>query len=528
MSKILLFDEEAKSKLLKGVQVLSDAVSATLGPLGSNVALDKKWGAPSIVHDGVSVAKEIDLDDPFENMGAQLVKEAASKTNDIAGDGTTTATIIARYIVEYGFEAMKSPLIGGTGINPMVLRKGILYASNYAVNKLKMFSVAIKDVDDLVRVCKISAQDEQIGRIAGETVWKMGKDGVVTVDEGSGTEISVKVTEGMEFDRGYISPYFVTDSEKMEAEIKETYILITDKRISSTNEILPFLEKLLKVTKDLVIIADDVDGEALTMLVANKIRGTLNVLAIKAPGFGDRRREILEDISILTGGTLISEGKSLKEIEISDLGRAKKVWSDKDTTKIVGGMGEKTLIKKRIESLTILREKCTSEFDKEKLQERLAKLSSGVAVIELGAKTEVELREKKERMIDAVSAAKAALEDGIISGGASLTLRLSKELETLETDRYLKAGIEVFAKALAQPFRILVENAGLNYDESALRVIKTDLGIDVTDGEIKDMFKAGIVDPTRVTLSAIENASSVGSTILTTKVLVTDKKSGKK
>ncbi len=522
MAKILKFDSEAREKLLKGINVLTDAVSATLGPKGRNVALDKKWGAPQVVHDGVTVAKEIDLEDPFENMGAQLLKEAASKTNDIAGDGTTTATVLAQAIVSEGLKNIQA------GANPMILRRGIEKAVEALVEELSRMSKKLTTVEETTQVATISAQNEEIGKLISLALDKVGKDGVVTVEEGKTMAMSVDYKEGMEFDKGYQSPYFVTDSDKMEASLEDPYILITDKKISAMADLMPFLEKFVAVSKTLVIIAEEVDGEALTTLVLNKLRGAFNVLAVSAPGFGDRRKEMLQDIAILTGGTVISEetGKKLDEAEIEDLGRAARVTSNKDNTLVVDGKGSKKAIDGRINSLRKEIAASDSEFDKEKLQERLAKLSGGVAVINVGAATETEMKEKKERVIDAVAATKAAIEEGIVPGGEVSLLRAAKILDKLKgANAEEQLGITLVQKALEKPFRKLIQNSGLDEGVSLVKVLETsgNMGIDVMDGEVKDLVKAGVIDPVKVTRTALQNAASVAIMIMTTNVIITDK-----
>src|SRR3989338_10580242 len=430
MAKQLKFSEDARQHLAKGVNILAKAVVTTLGPRGRNVALDRKWGAPNVVHDGVSVAKEVELEDPFENMGAQLVKEAASKTNDVAGDGTTTSTLLTQTMVNYGLKNITA------GANPMILKKGIEMAVLEVVTQVKKMSkkVSISNEEEIVQIATISAADQQIGILIAEAIKKVGKDGVVTVEEGKGLQMEIQYKEGMEFDRGYASAYFVTDPEKMVAEIEEPYVLITDKKISAVSDLLPFLEKFVKVSKNLVIIADEVEGEALATLVVNKLRGTFNAFVVKAPGFGDRRKEMLEDVAILTGGTVISEdlGKKLENIEVDDCGKADKVWSDKENCRIIGGKGDSSKIKARVAQIRREIEESTSDFDKEKLQERLAKLSGGVAVINVGAATEVEMKEKKERVNDAVAATKAALEEGIVAGGGVALLQARSSLVGLK------------------------------------------------------------------------------------------------
>ncbi|KKQ59192.1 chaperonin GroL [Candidatus Daviesbacteria bacterium RIFCSPLOWO2_02_FULL_38_18] len=522
MSKILKFDSDAREKLLKGVNVLTEAVASTLGPKGRNVALDKKWGAPNVVHDGVTVAKEIDLEDPFENMGAQLIKEAASKTNDVAGDGTTTATILAQAIVSEGLKNIQA------GSNPMILKHGIEKAVLALVEELKKMSKKLTTQEEIQQVATISAADKEIGRLIAEALQKVGKDGVVTVEDGKTMEMAVDYKEGMEFDKGFVSPYFVTDTDKMEASIEDVHILITDKKISSASDLVPFLEKFVQVSKNLVIIADEVEGEALALLVVNKLRGTFNVLAVKAPGFGDRRKESLEDIAILTGGTVVSEdtGKKFESVEITDLGKAGRVTSDKENTLIVDGKGAKAKIEARISQIRRELASSDSEFDKEKLQERLAKLTGGVAVINVGAATEIELKEKKERVIDAVAATKAAIEEGIVAGGEVALLRVVKALDgVVALADEEKVGVEIVRKALQQPFRHLVKNAGIDEGVALSKVMEStgNMGIDVMGGGLTDLVKAGIIDPVKVTRTALQNAASVAIMIMTTNVLVSDK-----
>ncbi len=523
MAKQLKFSEEARQSLVRGVNILAQAVVTTLGPKGRNVALDKKWGAPNIVHDGVTVAKEIELDDPFENMGAQLVKEAASKTNDVTGDGTTTATLLAQSIINTGFKNVTA------GANPMMVKSGMEKGVFEVVSQISKMAKTLKD-QDVVKVATISAQDSKIGSLIAEALAKVGKDGVITVEEGKGLELSIDYKEGMEFDKGYASPYFVTNAEKMEAEIEDPYIMITDKKISALNELLPFLESLVKVSKNLVIIADEIEGEALATLVVNKLRGTFNTLAIKAPGFGDRRKEMLEDIAILTGGTVISEdtGRKLESVKIEDCGRADKVWSDKENTRIIGGKGDMSRIKARIAQIKRAIDETSSDFDKEKLQERLAKLSGGVAVINVGAATEIELKERKERVNDAVAATKAALEEGIVVGGGVALLRARKSLLKLKEnmkDVDEKIGVSILYEALAEPIRWIVKNAGADEGWILKKVEESgdqDYGYDVMTMEFGSMIKAGIVDPAKVTRSALQNAASVGMMVLTTEALITD------
>ncbi len=523
MAKQLKFSEDARQALVRGVNILAKAVVTTLGPKGRNVALDKKWGAPNVVHDGVTVAKEIDLEDPFENMGAQLVKEAASKTNDVAGDGTTTATLLAQAIINSGFKNVTA------GANPMILKVGMEKAVEAVVAEIKKMSKAVKDVD-VAKVATISAQDDKIGAMIAEALAKVGKDGVVTVEEGKGLTMEIEYKEGMEFDKGYASAYFVTNADKMEAEIEDAYILITDKKISAISDLLPFLEGFIKVSKNLVIIADEIEGEALATLVVNKLRGTFNVLAIKAPGFGDRRKEMLEDIAILTGGTVISEdtGRKLENVKVEDCGRADKVWADKENCRIIGGKGVKGALQARIAQIRREIDETTSDFDKEKLQERLAKLSGGVAVINVGAATEIELKDKKERVNDAVAATKAALEEGIVPGGGVALLRartvLLKLKDTLSVQDE-KVGIEILYTALGEPIRWIAKNAGAD-DGWVLKTVEeskaADYGFDAMTMKFGSMLAAGILDPAKVTRTAVQNAASIGMMVLTTEGLITD------
>jgi chaperonin GroEL len=522
MAKQLKFSDEARQSLLKGIDVVAKAVVTTLGPKGRNIALDKKWGAPNIVHDGVSVAKEIELKDPFENMGAQLVKEAASKTNDVAGDGTTTATLLAQVITANGMKNVTA------GANPMVLKKGIEKAVEATVTELKKIAKPIKNKEEIEQVATISAGDEEIGKTIAEALDKVGRDGVVTVEEGKGLTIDIEYKEGMEFDRGYVSAYFVTNPERMEAEIENPYILLTDKKISSVQDLLPFLEKFVKVSKTLVIIADEVEGEALATLVVNKLKGTFNVLAIKAPGFGDRRKESLEDIAILTGGMVVSEdtGKTFESIEVEDLGQAEKVWADKDNTRIIGGKGNISQIKSRIALIRRQIAETDSDFDREKLEERLAKLSGGVAQINVGAATEVELNEKKERVKDAVGATKAAIEEGILPGGGIALIKARKALDSIKVNNNdEKVGVEIIKESLEMPTRWLAKNAGED-DGYVLRKIEdskdADYGYNALTGEFGSMTGFGILDPLKVTRSALQNAASVAMMVLTTEGLVTD------
>ncbi|MBI3092789.1 MAG: chaperonin GroEL [Candidatus Levybacteria bacterium] len=523
MAKQLRFSEDARQSLVKGVNILAKAVVTTLGPKGRNIALDKKWGAPNVVHDGVTVAKEIDLEDPFENMGAQLVKEAASKTNDVAGDGTTTATLLAQAIINAGFKNVAA------GANPMIVKAGMEKAVEVVVLEVKKMARAVKDVD-VAKVATISAQDEKIGSLIAEALAKVGKDGVVTVEEGKGLGLSIDYKEGMEFDKGYASPYFVTNPDRMEAEVESPYILITDKKISALNELLPFLENLVKVSKNLVIIADEIEGEALATLVVNKLRGTFNALAIKAPGFGDRRKEMLEDIATLTGGTVISEdtGRKFESVTLEDCGRADKVWADNENARIIGGKGNASAIKARIAQIKRAIEQSSSDFDKEKLQERLAKLSGGVAVINVGAATEVEMKDKKERVNDAVSATKAALEEGIVPGGGVALLRARKVLPKLKESLSFadeKVGVEILYQALAEPIRWIAKNAGADEGWVMKHVEESkvdDYGFNAMTMDFGSMLTQGIVDPAKVTRSAVQNAASIGIMVITTEGLITD------
>jgi chaperonin GroEL len=523
MAKQLKFGDDARQALLKGIDTVAKAVVMTLGPKGRNVALDKKWGAPNIVHDGVSVAKEIDLKDPFENMGAQLVKEAADKTNDNAGDGTTTATLLAQKITQAGMKNITA------GANPMIVKKGIEKAVDAIISELKKNSKPIKNREEIEQVASISAGEPAIGAKIAEALDKVGRDGVVQVEEGKGLTIDIEYKEGMEFDRGYVSAYFVTNPEKMEAEIENPYVLLTDKKISSIQDMLPFLEKFVKVSKNLVIIADEVEGEALATLVVNKLKGTFDVLAIKAPGFGDRRKEMLEDIATLTGGTVLSEdtGRTFENMEIADLGQSEKVWADKENARIIGGKGDKKAIGARITMIKRQIEASDSDFDKEKFQERLAKLSGGVAQINVGAATEIELNDKKERVKDAVGATKAAIEEGILPGGEVAFLRSRKVLKELKAaGKDEQIGIDIVYEALAEPIRYLAINSGEGDGYTVLDKVENskeaDYGYNALTGEYGSMTKFGILDPLKVTRSALQNAASVAAMVLTTESLVTD------
>lgn len=523
MAKQLLFAEEGRRKLEIGVNTLADAVKVTLGPKGRNVVLDKKFGSPTITNDGVTIAREIELEDPYENMGAQLVKEVATKTNDIAGDGTTTATVLAQAMIREGLKNVAA------GANPMVIKKGIEKAVVSAVDAIKEISKPIEDQDSIAQVASISAGDEEIGRLIAEAMDKVGKEGVITVEESQTFGTTLETEEGMQFDRGYVSPYMVTDTERMEAILDNPYILITDKKITTVQDILPVLEKVLQSGTPLLIIAEDLEGEALATLIVNKLRGTLNVVAVKAPGFGDRREAMLGDIAALTGGQLISEkvGMKLENATLQMLGRADKVRVTKENTTIVGGKGASEAIKGRINQIRAEMEESTSEYDKEKLQERLAKLVGGVAVIKVGAATETELKEKKHRIEDALSATRAAVEEGIVPGGGVTLIHAAKKLESVENEEAtgdLKTGIAIVRKALAEPLKQIANNAGL---EGAVIVehvkgLPAGEGFNAVTGEYINMIKAGIVDPAKVTRSALQNAASIAAMLLTTEALITD------
>lgn len=520
-AKQIIYGDDARQKLLSGVNKLAAAVVTTLGPRGRNVAIDKKWGAPAIIHDGVSVAKEIELEDAFENMGAQLVKEAASKTNDAAGDGTTTATLLAQQLVSAGMKNVTA------GTNPMLMKKGIDRAVETVVAELKRVKTDVKK-EDWVKVATISAQNEEVGKKIAEALNLVGKDGVVEVEESKGFEIEIEHKDGMAFDKGYVSAYFVTNPDHMEAEIENPYILVTDQKVTSIQEMVPFLESFVKVSKNLVIIADDVEGEALATLVVNKMRGTFNVLAVKAPGFGDRRKSMLEDIAILTGATVISGdlGRKLDSVKVEDLGRADKVVASKDETKIVGGQGDKKALASRADQIRHEIDQTTSDFDKEKLAERLAKLTGGVAVIKVGAASEVELKEMQERVKDAVGATKAAIEEGIVAGGGVALLRASSVLDKLSSESEDETvGIKIVRAVLEQPLRWLAKNSGAD-DGWVVRTVmenkNLNYGFNSATLEFGDMIKMGVLDPVKVTRHALQNAASVASMVLTTECLVTD------
>ena len=527
MAKQLVFNDEARKHLKNGVDALSEAVKTTLGPKGRNVALDKKWGSPTVTHDGVTVAKEIELENPFENMGAQLLKEAATKTNDVAGDGTTTATVLAQSIVTEGLKNVAA------GANPMLLKRGIEAGRDAVVQSISDMSTPVTDHEKIAQVASISAADAQIGSLIADVMDKVGKDGVITVEESKGLEFETEYVEGMQLDRGYLSPYFVTNSERMEAELESPYVLIHDKKISSAQDLVPVLEKLMQMGKrEVVIIAEDVEGEALATLVLNKLRGTFNALAIKAPGFGDRRKAMLQDIAILTGGQVITEelGKKLESTTIQDLGQADRVISTKDDTTIVSGGGDSGEIKGRIDQIRSEIEASTSDYDREKLQERLAKLAGGVAILRVGAATETELKFKKTRVEDALSATRAAVEEGIVPGGGVALTNAIESLASLSTDESdADTGIRILRRALEEPMRQIAHNAGL---DGAVVVEKvrtahdngggSATGYDVVENDYVDMLASGIIDPAKVTRSAVENACSIASMILTTEALITD------
>ena len=527
MAKQLVFSEEARRSLKNGIDIVANAVVTTLGPKGRNVAIDRKYGSPTITHDGVTVAKEIELKDPFENMGAQLLKEAATKTNDIAGDGTTTSTVLAHAMVTEGLKNLAA------GANPMLLKRGIEAASKAVAESIHDQAIMITTKEEIASVATISAQDSEIGNLIADVMDKVGKDGVITVEESKGLEFETEYVEGMQFDRGYISPYFITDSEHMEANIEDPYILIYDKKISAAADIVPLLEKLVQVGKrEILIIAEDVDGEALATLVLNKIRGMLNVIAVKAPGFGDRRKAMLQDIAILTGANVISEetGRKLETATIEDLGRAEKVTSDKDNTTIVGGKGDPAAIKARIEQIRVEIENTTSDYDREKLQERLAKLSGGVAIIRVGAATETELKEKKHRVEDALSATRAAVEEGIVPGGGVALVNAVDALKDLKLEQEdAQIGVNIVRNALTVPMKKIVENAGKDGSVVVETVRQRQaeennkhIGYNVLTEEFGNMVKLGVIDPAKVTRGALENAASIAAMILTTEALVTD------
>ena len=521
MAKQILFDEEARRALGRGVDALANAVKVTLGPKGRNVVLDKKYGAPTITNDGVTIARDIELEDPFENMGAQLVKEVATKTNDIAGDGTTTATLLAQAMIQEGMRNVVA------GANPMIVKKGIDMAVKTLVEEIKSKAQKVETKAKIAQVASISSADSEVGELIAEAMEKVGKDGVITVEESKTMDTNLSVVEGMQFDRGYISPYMVTDTDKMEAVMDDPYVLITDRKISSVADILPVLEQVVKQGKQIVIIAEDLDGEALATIVVNKLRGTFKALAVKAPGFGDRRKAMLEDIAILTGGTVISEevGRKLDSVTIEDLGRARQVRSSKEETTIVDGAGDKAQISARVAQLKKQIAETTSDFDREKLQERLAKLAGGVAVVEIGAATEVEMKDKKYRVEDALNATRAAVEEGIVAGGGTTFLDILPALDKLNVEGDVKVGVEIVRRAVEAPVRQIAENAGLEGSVVVDSVKKAGdgVGFNALENTYVDMIGAGIVDPAKVTRSALQNAASIAAMVLTTETLVTDK-----
>jgi chaperonin GroEL len=520
MAKQILFGEDARHALKRGIDTLTDAVKVTLGPKGHAVALDKKWGAPQVVDDGVTIVKEIELEDPFENMGAQLVKEAATKTNDAVGDGTTTSTVLAHAIISGGFKNIAA------GADNMALKRGIEKATAAIIAELKKQSTVVNGKEQIAQVGTITAKDKEIGSMIADVMEKVGKDGVITVEESKGTQFETEYVEGMQFDRGYISPYFVTNADRMETVIEDPYILITDKKISAVNDILPALEKILKVSKNLVIIGEDIDGEALATLVVNRLRGTLNVLGVKAPGFGDRRKEMLEDIAILTGGKVISEevGRKLESVTVEDLGRARRVTSNKDDTTLVEGKGAEAAIQARIKQIKAQIAETTSDYDREKLQERQAKLAGGVAIIKVGAATETELKEKKLRVEDALSATKAAVEEGILPGGGVGLLMTLPVLEKLKAEGDESTGIDIVKQAIEEPIRFIAQNAGRD-GAVVVDTIKRSpkgWGYDAQADDFGDMIQKGILDPTKVVRSSLQNAASIASMVLITESLVAD------
>lgn len=521
MAKQILFNEDARRALGKGVDALANAVKVTLGPKGRNVVLDKKFGAPTITNDGVTIARDIELEDPFENMGAQLVKEVATKTNDVAGDGTTTATILAQAMIQEGMRNVAA------GANPMILKRGIEKAVAKLVEEIKKRSIAVSDKASIAQVASISAGDEEVGGLIADAMEKVGKDGVITVEESKTMGTQLSVVEGMQFDRGYISPYMVTDPDKMEAVMSEPYILITDRKIASIQEMLPVLEKVVQAGKELLIIAEDVEGEALATLVVNKLRGTFKAVAVKAPGFGDRRKAMLQDIATLTGATVITEdvGRKLDSVTMEDLGTARQVRVTKDETTIVEGHGDPQAIKDRVAQIKAQIAETTSDFDKEKLQERLAKMSGGVAVIEVGAATEVELKDKKYRLEDALNATRAAVEEGIVAGGGTTLIDILPALDEFDEDGDVQTGINLVKRAIEAPLRQIAENAGLEGSVIVAKVKASEdgVGFNALKEEYVDMVKAGIVDPAKVTRTALQNATSIAALVLTTETLVADK-----
>lgn len=520
MAKKVLYNEEARKALLKGVDQLADAVKITLGPKGRNVVLDKKYGAPNIVNDGVSIAREIELKDPFENMGAQLVKEVATKTNDVAGDGTTTATLLAQSMIHEGMRNVAA------GANPMVLKKGIEKAVDVLVGEIKKKAVSVDTKAKIAQVASVSSADSTIGNLIADAMEKVGNDGVITVEDSKTMGTSLKVVEGMQFDRGYLSPYMVSDADKMECVMNDPYILITDKKIPVIQDIIQLLEKVVQAGKELLIIAEDVEGEALATLVVNRLRGTFKCAAVKAPGFGDRRKAMLEDIAVLTGGQVISEdmGRKLDSASIEDLGTAHQVRITKDNTTIVGGAGDKAAIASRVEQIREQLKVATSQFDKDKLQERLAKMSGGVAVIEVGAATEVEMKDKRLRIEDALNATRAAVEEGIVAGGGTTFVDIQKELDGIKAEGDVKTGINIVRHAVEAPIRQIASNAGMEgvIVAEKVKAAKVGIGYNAAEDKYEDMIAAGIVDPAKVTRSALQNAASIAALVLTTEAIVGD------
>ena len=520
MAKQLTFSEEARAAMKRGIDIMASTVGVTLGPLGRNVVLDKKFGPPQVCSDGVTIAKEIELEDPFENMGAQLLKEAASKTNDVAGDGTTTATVLAQAIIHEGFKNIAA------GANPMALKRGIEKGVVALRGAVEAMATPVEGRTQIAQVASLSAHDEEMGDLIADVMEKVGKDGVITVEESKGLSYEQEFVEGMQIDRGYISPYFITDQERMESTIDDPYILITDKKISAVSDVLPALEKILQVGKNVVIVAEDIEGEALATLVVNKLRGTLSCLAVKAPGFGDRRKAMLEDMAILTGGQVISEevGRKLESVTVEDLGRARRIVSTKEETTFVDGAGSEDAIQGRINQIKAQVDETTSDFDREKLQERLAKLSGGVAIIKVGAATEVELKEKKNRVEDALSATRAAVEEGIVPGGGLAVIRARAAMDSLDLTGDEATGAAVLSKSLESPIKLISENTGVSGEVILNQSLESegDWGYDAEAGEFCHLLERGIMDPTKVTRAAIENAASVAAMVLTTEALITD------
>ena len=522
MPKQLSFGEEARAAMKRGIDTMADTVGVTLGPRGRNVVLDKKFGPPQVCSDGVTIAKEIELEDAYENMGAQLLKEAASKTNDVAGDGTTTATVLSQAIIHEGFKNIAA------GANPMALKRGIDKAVVALRDSVEQMSTTVEGKDKVAQVASLSAHDDEMGTLIADVMEKVGKDGVITVEESKGISFEQEFVEGMQIDRGYISPYFVTNQERMETDIESPYILITDKKLSAVSDLLPALEKILQVGKNVVVVAEDIEGEALATLVVNKLRGTLNVLAVKAPGFGDRRKEMLQDMAILTGGKVISEeiGRKLDSVTVEDLGNARRVVASKEDTTFVDGAGSEDAIQGRINQIKAQIEETTSDYDREKLQERMAKLSGGVAIMKVGAATEIELKEKKQRLEDALSATRAAVEEGIVPGGGVTLVRSQTALDSLDVVDDEKTGVEIMRRALDAPIKLIAENTGISGDVILSETRKTDgdWGYDAETGDFTNLLERGIMDPAKVTRAAIENAASVASMVITTESLITDVK----